>query len=64
VNLQNARCNDKNKTDQLIGTCEKTFAQMRPAASTYLAVGPCVLMLRENRCSDFHEAKDMLKVYD
>jgi len=46
------------KTDQLIGTCEKTVAKMRPATLKNLTVGSCVLMLRENRCSDFHEAID------
>jgi hypothetical protein len=52
------------KTNQFIDTCDTTFAQMRHAASTYLTVGSCILMLRENSCSDFHKAKDMLRVYE
>ena len=53
----------EHKTDQVICTCERTFTQMRPAALTCLTVGSCVLTLRVNRCPDFHEAKDMRKVY-
>ena len=64
MNLQDARYNNKDKTAQLTGTCEKTFAQIRPAASTYQTVGSCVIMLCENRCSDFHEAKHMRMVYE
>jgi hypothetical protein len=55
IHLRHGIC--EHKTDHLIGTCEKTSAQMRPATSTYLTVGSCVLMLCDNRCSDFHELK-------
>jgi len=62
IHLRHGFC--RHKTDQLIGTCDTTFAQMRHAASTYLTVGSCILTPRENRCSDFHKAKDMRRVYN